>query len=99
MADTLAREAGKTYKEKLYQARSFDCSRGGSSSGIAFSRLSDLMRKEGIIDAVRKNREFVRPGQMLNLERMASRKRRFDELHRNTIHEILDMNRRFQVEQ
>lgn len=85
---------GRTYREELYAGRTISATRMPSS--VALSRLFDVVRNEGIMDVVRRKREWIRPGLAASLERMRRRHARFNRKVRESIQEVNEIYRRLE---
>jgi ribosomal protein S21 len=78
----------RTYKEELYSARRFNV-QGDNNSSFALSRFSNQFRKDGLVDEIRKRRQFTRPSVIRVRNLFASRQRRFNEMVSGTVNKIL----------
>lgn len=74
-----------SYKQQLYAARKFKVTESVSN---AFHQFNTAIRTARIRDEVNARRQFVRPGQVANLERMASRRRRFNAMFAGRVTEV-----------
>ena len=69
---------GRSYREELYAARRFELPYA-QSPAAAFRKLHAAMLDEGIAQAVRARRHFLRPGLVLHALQYAGRRRRFNQ--------------------
>lgn len=67
---------------------------GRYPTSMALTRVTELMKSEGIMERVKSKREFIRPGLKASLGRMKRRQDRFNVMVSKTISEILDMKDR-----
>lgn len=81
----------RTYKEELYSARRFT-NPASNSASICHSRLSAVMKSEGIVEETKSRRQFIRPSKRRVLALFKSRQGKFNQMFRETLGKIMSIH-------
>lgn len=81
-------QPGRTYREELYSSRRIELTPTQATSS-AFRELSQRLQEERIVQMVKERRYFVRPGLQKHAIIYAGRRKKFNQLVRDTINQIV----------
>lgn len=81
----------RTYKEELYSARRF-VNPAPNSASICHSRLSAVMKNEGIVEETKNRRQFIRPSKRRVLALFKTRQGKFNQMFRDTLTKIMSIH-------
>ncbi len=81
-------QPGRTYREELYSSRRVELT-PTQAIPTAFRKLSQRLQEEQVLKRVREGRYFVRPGLLKHAIIYAGRRKKFNQLVRDTINRIV----------
>ena len=81
-------QPGRTYREELYSSRRIELT-PTQATPTAFRKLSQRLQEERVLQRVKERRYFVRPGLIKHAIIYAGRRKKFNQLVRDTINEIV----------
>ena len=82
-------QPGRTYREELYSSRRIELTPTQATSS-AFRKLSQRLQEEKIVQMVKERRYFIRPGLQKHAIIYAGRRKKFNQLVRDTINRIVE---------
>ena len=82
----------RTYREELYASRRFELN-PSQNPNYAFRRLQSVLLDENIPTKVREKKHFVRPGLIKHAIIYAGRRKKFNNLVRETIKKVINIHK------
>lgn len=84
-------QPGRSYKEELYASRRFDLN-PSQNPNYAFRKLQTFLQDEKIPAKVKEKKHFVRPGLIKHAVIYAGRRKKFNQIVKDTISKIVNIH-------
>lgn len=84
-------QPGRSYKEELYASRRFDIN-PSQNPNYAFRKLQTFLHDEKIPAKIKEKKHFIRPGLVKHAVIYAGRRKKFNEMVKDTIKKIVKLN-------